>query len=321
MKKKVLGIMCALVVFTGCSKSPKLSNGEEVIASVDGKDFTANELYDAMKDQYGTTVLIRLVDSYIANQEIESDDDAKVYAESLISQYKLSYKQAGRDFDQDLRSAGYDSEDEFKKELISEYKMNEVTKKYVKETVTDKEVEKYYKENISEELNVKHILITADFAEDATDAEKAEAETVAYNKAVDLINMLDQGADFEQLAKDNSKDPGSASNGGVVNNVTKEGYVPEFYNAAYELEEGEYTSTPVKSKYGYHIIMLVKKNEKEPLENLKDTIKDSIVEEKLQSDQNLQTTTWDKIRSKYNISINDTNIKNAYKSSIESAKN
>lgn len=321
MKKKVLGIMCALVVFTGCSKSPKLSNGEEVVASVDGKDFTANELYDAMKDQYGTTVLIRLVDSYIANQEIESDDDAKVYAESLISQYKLSYKQAGRDFDQDLRSAGYDSEDEFKKELISEYKMNEVTKKYVKETVTDKEVEKYYKENISEELNVKHILITADFAENATDAEKAEAETVAYNKAVDLINMLDQGADFEQLAKDNSKDPGSASNGGVVNNVTKEGYVPEFYNAAYELEEGEYTSTPVKSKYGYHIIMLVKKNEKEPLENLKDTIKDSIVEEKLQSDQNLQTTTWDKIRSKYNISINDTNIKNAYKSSIESAKN
>lgn len=321
MKKKVLGIMCALVVFTGCSKSPKLSNGEEVVASVDGKDFTANELYDAMKDQYGTTVLIRLVDSYIANKEIESDDDAKVYAESLISQYKLSYKQAGRDFDQDLRSAGYDSEDEFKKELISEYKMNEVTKKYVKDTVTDEEVEKYYKENISEELNVKHILITADFAEDATDAEKAEAETVAYNKAVDLINMLDQGADFEQLAKDNSKDPGSASNGGVVNNVTKEGYVPEFYNAAYELEEGEYTSTPVKSKYGYHIIMLVKKNEKEPLENLKDTIKDSIVEEKLQSDQNLQTTTWDKIRSKYNISINDTNIKNAYKSSIESAKN
>lgn len=321
MKKKVLGIMCALVVFTGCSKSPKLSNGEEVIASVDGKDFTANELYDAMKDQYGTTVLIRLVDSYIANQEIESDDDAKVYAESLISQYKLSYKQAGRDFDQDLRSAGYDSEDEFKKELISEYKMNEVTKKYVKETVTDKEIEKYYKENISEELNVKHILITPEFADDATDAEKAEAETVAYNKAVDLINMLDQGADFEQLAKDNSKDPGSASNGGVVNNVTKEGYVPEFYNAAYELEEGEYTSTPVKSKYGYHIIMLVKKNEKEPLENLKDTIKDSIVEEKLQSDQNLQTTTWDKIRSKYNISINDTNIKNAYKSSIESAKN
>lgn len=321
MKKKVLGIMCALVVFTGCSKSPKLSNGEEVVASVDGKDFTANELYDAMKDQYGTTVLIRLVDSYIANQEIESDDDAKVYAESLISQYKLSYKQAGRDFDQDLRSAGYDSEDEFKKELISEYKMNEVTKKYVKETITDKEIEKYYKENISEELNVKHILITADFAEDATDAEKAEAETVAYNKAVDLINMLDQGADFEQLAKDNSKDPGSASNGGVVNNVTKEGYVPEFYNAAYELKEGEYTSTPVKSKYGYHIIMLVKKNEKEPLENLKDTIKDSLVEEKLQSDQNLQTTTWDKIRSKYNISINDTNIKNAYKSSIESAKN
>ena len=320
MKKKVLGIMCALVVFTGCSKSPKLSNGDEVIASVDGKDFTANELYDAMKDQYGTSILINLVDSYIADKEIEDNEDAKAYAESLISQYKLQYKQANMDFSQALKSAGYDSEDAFKNVLISDYKMNEVIKKYLKDEVTDKEIEKYYNESISEELNVKHILITPDVADDASDTEKAEAETAAYNKAVDLINMLNQGADFEQLAKDNSKDPGSASNGGVINNVTKEGYVPEFYKAAYELEEGKYTTTPVKTKYGYHIILLVKKNEKESLDSLKDTIKDSIVTEKLQNDSTLQVTTWDKIRSKYNLNINDTKLKNTYKSTVENAK-
>ena len=49
MKKKILGIMCAVALVTGCSKSPKISNGEEVVASIDGKDFTANELYDSMK--------------------------------------------------------------------------------------------------------------------------------------------------------------------------------------------------------------------------------------------------------------------------------
>ena len=320
MKKKVLGIMCALVVFTGCSKSPKLSNGEEVIASVDGKDFTANELYDAMKDQYGTSILINLVDSYIVNKEMEDNEAASVYADSMISQYKLQYKQYGMDFNQALSSAGYSSEDAFKEVLISDYKMNEVTKNYLKDEVTDKEIKKYYDEKISEELNVKHILIIPEVKDGASDSEKTDAETAAYNKAIDLINMLNQGADFEQLAKDNSQDTASAANGGVINNVTKEGYVTEFYNAAYNLEEGKYTTTPVKSQYGYHIIYLVKKNEKESLDNLKDTIKDSIVTDKLQNDQNLKVTTWDKIRSKYNLNIADTKLKNTYKSTVENAK-
>ena len=320
MKKKVLGIMCALVVFTGCSKSPKLSNGDEVIASVDGKDFTANELYDAMKDQYGTSILINLVDSYIANKEMEDNEAASVYADSMISQYKLQYKQYGMDFNQALSSAGYSSEDAFKEVLISDYKMNEVTKNYLKDEVTDKEIKKYYDEKISEELNVKHILIIPEVKDGASDSEKTDAETAAYNKAIDLINMLNQGADFEQLAKDNSQDTASAANGGVINNVTKEGYVTEFYNAAYNLEEGKYTTTPVKSQYGYHIIYLVKKNEKESLDNLKDTIKDSIVTDKLQNDQNLKVTTWDKIRSKYNLNIADTKLKNTYKSTVENAK-
>lgn len=320
MKKKVLGIMCALVVFTGCSNSPKINNGEEVIASVDGKDFTANELYDALKDQYGTSILINLVDSYIANQEIGDNEDASVYADSMISQYKLQYEQYGMDFSQALSSAGYADEAAFKEVLISDYKMNEVTKKYLKDEVSDKEIKKYYDEKISEQLDVKHILIIPDVKDGATDQEKSEAEVVAYNKAVDLINMLNEGADFDQLAKDNSQDTASASNGGVINNVTKEGYVTEFYNAAYALEEGKYTTTPVKSEYGYHIIYLVKKNEKESLDNLKDTIKDSIVTDKLENDKDLQVTTWDKIRSKYNLNIVDTKLKNTYKSTIKNVQ-
>ena len=308
--------MCALLMFTGCSKSVKISNGEEVIASVDGKDFTANELYNAMKDQYGTSILINLVDSYIASQEIGDSEDASVYADSLISQYKLQYEQYGMKFSEALANAGYASEEAFKEVLISDYKMNEVTKNYLKEEVTDKEIQKYYDEKISEQLNVKHILIIPDVKDGATDEEKSEAEIVAYNKAADLITKLNDGADFDQLAKDNSQDTATASNGGVINNVTKEGYVTEFYNAAYALEEGKYTTTPVKSEYGYHIIYLVSKNEKESLDSLKDTIKDSIVTDKLQNDTNLQMATWNKIRSKYKFNIADTKLNNTYKATI-----
>lgn len=316
MKKKVLGIMCILALATGCTKSPKLSNGEEVIASVDGKEFTANELYDSMKNQYGTSILINMIDDYISGIEIENSEDADVYADSLISQYKLQYEQYGMDFASALASAGYADEAAFKEVLVADYKKNEVTKKYLKEEITDKDIQKYYDEKISEELNVKHILVIPDVKDGATDDEKSEAETVAYNKALDLIKKLDDGADFEQLAKDNSDDTASAANGGVINNVTKEGYVTEFYNAAYALEEGKYTSTPVKSEYGYHIIYLVSKNEKASLDELRDTIVDSIVDEKLEADSNLEMTTWDKIRSKYKMNINDTKIKNTYESTI-----
>ena len=314
MKTKFLSIICTLVLITGCSKSVKITNGEEVIASVDGKDFTANELYDSLKNQYGTSVLINLIDSYIANQEITDEEDAKVYADSLVSQYKLQLKD---DFNKALLNAGYESVDDFKKAIVDDYKKNEAIKKYLKEKVTDNEIKKYYDEKISEELNVKHILIKPDVADDATSEEKSEAESVAYNKAADIISKLNDGADFEELAKKYSADQSNASNGGVINNVTRDGFVSEFYDAAYALQEGKYTTTPVKTTYGYHIIYLVSKNDKEPLDNLKDTIIDSIVADKLQNDSTIQTETMVKLRKKYNLSIADSKISNIYESSIE----
>lgn len=313
MKRKFLGIILSLVMITGCSKSVKISNGEEVIASVDGKDFTANELYDSMKNQYGASILIDMIDSYIANQEITDNEDANTYADSLISQYKL---QLGDDFNKALTQAGYESVDSFKDYIVSSYKKNETVKKFLKDEVSDKEIQKYYDEKISEELNVKHILIKPDAADDATAEEKSEAESVAYNKAADIISKLNDGADFEELAKEYSADEATATNGGVINNVTKDGFVSEFYEAAYALEEGKYTTTPIKTTYGYHIIYLVSKNDKEPLENLKDTIIDSIVEDKLNNDSSIQQTTFKKIREKYNLSIADSKINNIYKSSI-----
>lgn len=320
MNKKILGIICAMVVLTGCSKSPKISNGEEVVASIDGRDFTANELYDNMKNQYGTSMLINMIDSYIADTEIGESEDANIYADSYISQIKLQYEQSGMDFNEALVNAGYENEEAFKKIIVSDYKMNEVTENYLKDELTDKEIEKYYKDKISAEINVKHILIIPDVAEGVSDQAKTEAEDAAYEKAKELIKKLDEGADFDTLAKENSDDTATASNGGVINNVTKEGYVTEFYNAAYALEDGKYTATPVKSQYGYHIIYRVSMNEKKSLDELRDSIKDTLVQEKLSNNTNLQVITWDKIRSKYNLNIIDTNIKNTYNTTISNVK-
>jgi peptidyl-prolyl cis-trans isomerase C len=71
-----------------------------------------------------------------------------------------------------------------------------------------------------------------------------------------LIAQLKAGGNFAELAKKNSKDPGSAPNGGDLDFASPSSYVPEFSQALVALKKGEYTQTPVKTQFGYHIIML-----------------------------------------------------------------
>lgn len=314
MKKKALIFtMCGLIMLSGCAKSPKLSDGKEVVASVNGKDVTAEELYDKMKDQYGTGSLVSIIDEYIISKEITSDDDYNEQAEIQIKQYKLNYSDQWEQF---LEYYGYSSEDELKKDLINQYKSEAVAKKYIKEKITEDELKKYYDENISTELTVKHILIKSTATDTSTDEEKTKAEEEAYNKALDLIKKLDEGADFDTLAKENSEDTGSASNGGLITGVNKAGYDSSFYEAALALKDGEYTKTPVKSEFGYHVIYTVSRTEAESYETLKESLYDKVVDQKIAEDSYLTYKTWDEVRNKYNLSIIDTTLKNSYDAAI-----
>ena len=157
---------------------------------------------------------------------------------------------------------------------------------------------------------------TALCAENSTSDEKKAAEEAAYNKASELIKKLNEGADFETLAKENSEDTGSASNGGLITGVNKAGYDADFYAAALALKDGEYTKTPVKSQFGYHIIYTVSRTEAESYDTLKDSLYDKVVDQKISNDSYLTYKTWDEIRKKYNLNITDTSLKTSYESTI-----
>jgi peptidyl-prolyl cis-trans isomerase C len=79
-------------------------------------------------------------------------------------------------------------------------------------------------------------------------------ETPEAAKAI--IARLKKGAKFDDLAKKNSKDPGSAAKGGALDWANPNNYVPEFAQALTQLGKGKFTETPVQSKFGYHIIRL-----------------------------------------------------------------
>jgi peptidyl-prolyl cis-trans isomerase C len=100
------------------------------------------------------------------------------------------------------------------------------------------EYDKFKAQSAGTEYRARHILVEKE--------EDAKA----------LIAQIKAGAKFEELATKNSKDPGSAANGGDLDFANPNSYVPEFSKALTGLQKGEMTQEPVKSQFGYHIIKL-----------------------------------------------------------------
>jgi peptidyl-prolyl cis-trans isomerase C len=101
--------------------------------------------------------------------------------------------------------------------------------------------------------------------DDATKQMKPEEEVHARHILVEsedeakaVRDELQKGADFAELAKAKSKDPGAAAEGGDLGFFTKDQMVPEFADAAFKLEKGQ-LSEPVKSPFGWHIIRVEEK--------------------------------------------------------------
>lgn len=320
MKKVLLtlGVGVLVLGLVGCGKTPTLKNGEEIIAEVDGKKFTVEDLYEKLKSQGGETTLVNMIDTFILNEEVETDEDAKTYADSQIESYKSSYESYGQDFNDALAQAGYEDEDAFKEALIVEYKKQKVAEDYIKDQITDTEIEKYYEDNIYGDIEAKHILIAPDVTDDMTDEQKEEAEKKAKEEAESIIKKLDKGENFEDLAKEYSDDKGTAKNGGKLT-VTYGEVVDEFWDATNNLKNKKYTKEPVKSEYGYHIIYRIKGKDKPELNDVKEEIIEKITDEKLQNDTNIQTEALVELRKKYDLKINDKDIKKSYNTSIKEA--
>lgn len=307
---------------TGCKKIPQLQDGKQVIVEINGKQFTAEEFFDELKEISGTGVLVNLVNNYIAEQELsdEMKEDAKSQAQS---QYDSLYAYYSSDWDNFLRYYGYTSGDAFLAYLQESYMQSATIEQYVRnDVITDEEIQTYYDENIYGEITVRHILISPDVDDDATDEEIEEAEATALEKAKELITQIQNSEnleeDFTNLAKENSDDTVTVEQGGLLENITNEsGLVEEFWEAANDLEVGEFTTEPVKTRFGYHIIYKVSQKEKPSLDSVKDKVLDGLVSELL-SATDAESIYWAGLREKYNMVIYDDIIKDSYDAAMKS---
>ncbi|HTZ84955.1 MAG TPA: peptidyl-prolyl cis-trans isomerase [Candidatus Acidoferrales bacterium] len=153
--------------------------------------------------------------------------------------------------------------------------------------VTPEDLRAYYDQHreeyrVPEQVKVSHILIKTPLpGPDGKVDEKGVAE--AQQRAEDILRQLKSGANFEELAKKYSEDPGSAKQGGSLGWIGRGQTVPEFEKAAFSLPVGQISGL-VKSSYGFHIIRVEGKQDAhlKPLDEVKDTIEPILKHQKAQ---------------------------------------
>lgn len=313
---KKLFVLAILVTFiTGCGKIPTLQNGEEAVVNTSKGGVSAEDLYQKLKTKSGTAVLIDMIDTIILNDMYnEETDEEKEYIEEQVESLKSTAEQYNTTYSAMISYYGFEDEKELKEYFSLTYKRNQAVNKYVGDSLKEKEIKKYYENNIYGDIKVKHILISPDTNDEMTTEEKEEAEASAKKQAQTIITKLNNGEDFDTLAKEYSDDTATASKGGDLGWIsTDEDFVQEFLDAAFKLEKGKYSASPVKTTYGYHIIYKVDEKDKPKYEKVKQDIIDKLVEEKLSEDSTLYYDTLEEIRKDYDMDIVDSDLSKLYK--------
>lgn len=256
----------------------KLIPSNEQLEQQYGAGFENDEKFKEDLKAFKKDSLGKIIDQEIMIQKAqelnlipEKEELDKQVTESLAPQIE----QVGGDeaYKAALSQMGITEEEykeDIKKMIITELVIEHMTKDV---KLADEEVKKYYDDNLSNftEADMSHILV------------KEESQ------AKEIKTKLDNGGDFEALAKEFSTD-GSGENGGSLGVTKYNTLVPEFVVGLDSIKEGE-ISQPVKSTFGYHIIRYTNKNI-EAFDEVKESIKSNLENEEKMKIYDESLDTW-----------------------------
>ena len=215
----------------------------------------------------------------------------------------------------------FENEAQLKDYLRLTHRREKVVNELVEKDLKDKEINDYYDKEVYGDIKVKHILISPDTTNDMTSEDKTKAENDAKKEAEDIIKKLKKGEDFDKLAEKYSDDTATAKKGGDLGWVSTGDMVEEFDAAAFKLEKGKYTTSPVKTTYGYHVIYKLDEKSKPKLKDVKKTIVEKLVKEKLNKDATLYYQKLEQMRKDAGLKFEDDDLKKAYYDYVQKQKN
>jgi len=180
-------------------------------------------------------------------------------------------------FMQEAKKQGLDATDDYKAQmdlarqaiLIRQLFENYRKTSPVSDADVQAEYDKFVAANGGKEYKARHILVEKE------------------DQALKILADLKKGGKFEDIAKKQSKDPGSGANGGDLDWANPASFVPEFSEAMIKLNKGETTAAPVKSQFGWHIIRVddVRQAQLPKMEEVKPQITQQLAQQKLQKYQ------------------------------------
>jgi foldase protein PrsA len=331
MKKKIIVLALIVTLLSGCgSKIPTLSNGDEAVVTLkDGSMISANELYEAIKDDYALETMITLVDKKILEDKYKGKvEEAKEYASSQISQLEAYYGDTL--LDAIKQNTNYTSIEDYQESIYLGYLQELAVEDYCKKQLKEKDIKDYYEKEVVGDIKVSHILITPSVTDDMTDEEKANAETEAKEKIEAIISELnktdkkDIADKFAELAAEKSMDETTKENGGslgFINKDTLSSQYAELVDAAYKLKDGKYSTKVITTEIGYHVILRTETKEKAAFEDVKEDIITTLAGEYLKKNSIASIRGLQEIRDEYKLEIVDSELKTQYAEYIQNALN
>ena len=326
MKKKLLICLAVLGLTSGCGKVSTLPNGNDALVSFSNTNLgiSAGDLYSEVK---GTALskLIDMIDTKILLDKYpDKSSDADKYVNEQYDLIKTNFKDDKGKFDEEALKEqiyayyGITDIDKFKDIIRLNYYRTEAVNDYAKKSVTDKQIQKYYDENVYGDISCKHILITPAVTDNMSDEDKTKADKEALQKAKDIIKKLKNDESFDDLAKEYSDDTSNKDKGGDLGYFNTGDMLEEFEKAAFALKKGKYT-TPVKTKYGYHIILKTDEKEKPSLEDKKEEIIKTLASEAKSKDTALSINALVELRKEYGMNIEDDEMSKLYSTYISNS--
>ncbi len=301
--KKLLTLILSMIIgisLVGCSsKDVAIVNGDQItlgnyekllalnklsMESYYGSDIWSTEIQDGKtyKDTLKEMVLETMIGSEVVYQQAEKDKivptDKQV--QQQIDSFNESIKN-DKEYKAKLKEMGIN--DEFLKYQFSRDLANtNVKAKFEDDTqIPEAEMKKYYDEHKDDyyidTVTASHILLKT--VDDNGKELSKEKQEQAKKKAEEALAKVKGGEDFAQVAKEYSEDT-SAPSGGGLGTFGRGQMVSEFENAAFSMKAGE-ISELVKTQYGYHIIKVTERVDKqETFDEAKEEIKSTLASEK-----------------------------------------
>lgn len=270
----------------------QLKNGEEKVVSIDNYTITADTLYESLKNMGSVYIIINEIDAKILDNLYETTDEMIEEVTSEANYYlNTASNYYGYSVTAFLSSNGFTSFEDFKNNLILEYKRNLYLTDYLKKEITEEEVKNFYN-NLTGAMSGKYILI-----DDLDTTKKILADLNSGKTYSEIINAYNDKINIKAL-----------KNIEFDSNIED-----EIYEELKNLEVNSYSNNYFNLNDKYVVVFKDDEIEKASLKDLNERIKIYLAEEKInQDDGTIANEILNDLREKYNLHFFDTSIEKEY---------